>query len=67
MFLAFSFVAIIYFVVQMIIYFVYLFVDTGTSMPLAVLIVILVFSIPMGILGLVLCGFSIFHLVLQLR
>jgi hypothetical protein len=62
-----SFVAIIYFVAQMVIYFVYLFVDSSQSMPLAVLIIILVFSIPIGLVGFALCGFCTFHLILQVR
>lgn len=51
----------------MIIYVVYLFVDANDTMPLWVLIVILVFAIPVGIVGLVICGFSVFHCVLQIR
>lgn len=66
-FLGLSFVSILYFTAQMVIFCIYLFIDPSQSLPLGVLILILVFSIPIGLVGLGLCGFSIFHLIMQIR
>lgn len=66
-FLGLSVISIIYFAVQLIIFVVYLFIGVSESIPIAVLVVILVFSAPIGLIGVALLGFGAFHLVLQCR
>lgn len=62
-----SFASVIFFVVQGIIFLIYIFSDSPKSTPTLIIVIICVFGIPIGILGLTLLGFGIFHLVLQCR
>jgi hypothetical protein len=44
-----------------------MFSDSPKSTPTIIIVIICVFGIPIGIIGLALLGFGIFHLVLQCR
>ena len=67
MFICMSFVSIIFFSVQAVIYFIYLFIDKSTTTPVVIIIIVCIFGIPIGLVGIALLGFGIFHLVLQIR
>ena len=66
-FLALSAISILYFAIQLIIFIVYLFTGVSDGIPVAVLVVILIFSIPIAVIGIALLAFGIFHMVLQCR
>lgn len=67
MFLYMTSISLLFFGMQAIIFFVYLFKDPAEGTPTWVLIIILVFGIPIGILALTLIGFGIFHCILQAK